>query len=647
MKNSKEINNFSASKNATLKSVVALSAATVLVLSGLVAFSTSADAALKAPFASAICNVTVSAGTGTVAGQLIIGVTPGTTKITFDCDDSTNAAIVAEASLLGAIGTSTVGLAGEADTTALGDFTASSTDTGCPAAAAGMCTVAIFTVPATFSASDAKAVCPPSQVEINDGLFGCALAVATAAEAPVTGAEYLLTYASQTTVPNAPTIAATPAEGVAGGSVKVSDAPSNTGYWWANAIQASQATALGTPATAAPTTCTTGYGNVPAPFLEVNWFAAGTTTPIAGSAAGVTISNDCYDGTTLHGPVLSGTIPIPTGVTIGTTYKVYLCELNVTAYPSNDASAAANCGAAPGGESWIDASFSFTGALGPLAQASPTSGTTLPGTATSVQLNVTGNSGPVSFVTSSPSIAGLTVSSTGLLSSSSSLATGSYTISGTDSDTSGDSGTWTYTLGVGTAQAPLTISSVSGNVGSYLTLATSGGSGTGAVAFSATDGTASGCAVSGKNLSVTSAGTCIVTATKAADTTYLAVTSAPTPVSFSTALVKLSSKNVVLANNAKTLSLEFTCSSPTCSGTLYVTSTVRRRHSTKTETLNLGTAGFHLNRKSAERVTIHLTGAAEAFLEGNPDRPTIYGIVNVTDNLGKKHTYIGRVSLLK
>jgi hypothetical protein len=97
---------------------------------------------------------------------------------------------------------------------------------------------------------------------------------------------------------------------------------------------------------AAPTTCSTGggYGNVPAPFLEVNWFAAASTTPIAGSAAGVSISNDCYDGTTLHGPVLSGTIPVPSTLTVGTTYKAYVCELNITPYPSNDANATTDCG---------------------------------------------------------------------------------------------------------------------------------------------------------------------------------------------------------------------------------------------------------------------------------------------------------------
>ena len=635
-----------------MKSVAATSVAVALSVSGLALFSGAASAAAKKPLVSAVCNLTVSAGTGTIVGSLIAGVTPGSTKITFDCNDSTGAAILAEASILGAIGTTSVSQSGEADTAALGDFTASSTDTGCPAAAAGSCTVAIFTVPATFTAGDAKAVCPPTQAEINDGLIGCALAVATAAAAPVAGAEYVMTYASQTTPPNAPSITATPAEGVAGGTVKVSDAASNTGYWWGNAIQTNQAIALGVAPTAAPASCTSGsaYGDVPAAFLAVNWFAGGSTTAIPGSAAGVTISNDCYDGTTLYGPVLGGTIPVPSAIKVGATYKVYLCELNLTQYPSNDPNSAADCGAAPAGESWIDASFSFNGALGPINQAAPLSGTTSPGTATSVQLNVTGNSGTVSFITSSAPIAGLSVTSTGLVSSSTSLAVGSYTVSGTDSDTSGDSGSWTYTLSVGTAQAPLTITSLSGTLGNFLTLAVSGGSGTGAVTFSVTNGTAGGCAIAGNNLSATSAGTCLVTATKAGDTTYLPVSSSATSVPFSAlSAVKLRTHTLIVSSNTRVVRIVISCGNTSCSGTLSGTFLLKRKAGGATieQSIRFRAVAYHLNRESARSIAIALPGAAIAYLRNNPSRPNNFGLLEVTDNLGKKHSSIGRVSLLK
>ena len=61
-----------------------------------------------------------------------------------------------------------------------------------------------------------------------------------------------------------------------------------------------------------------------------------------------------------------------------------------------------------------------------------------------------------------------------------------------------------------------------------LTLTSAGGAGSGAVTFSVTNGTASGCAIVAGVLSATSAGTCLVTATKAASGDYLSATSSVT-----------------------------------------------------------------------------------------------------------------------
>jgi hypothetical protein len=69
-------------------------------------------------------------------------------------------------------------------------------------------------------------------------------------------------------------------------------------------------------------------------------------------------------------------------------------------------------------------------------------------------------------------------------------------------------------------------------VGTALTLSTGGGSGTGAVTFSVVNGTATGCAISGTSLKVTTAGTCIVTASKASDGNYLVASSVATTVTF-------------------------------------------------------------------------------------------------------------------
>jgi hypothetical protein len=79
-------------------------------------------------------------------------------------------------------------------------------------------------------------------------------------------------------------------------------------------------------------------------------------------------------------------------------------------------------------------------------------------------------------------------------------------------------------------QIPLKITSGPGEVGSLLNLTTFGGSGSGSVSYSVVDGTATGCQVAGHTLMAQSAGTCIVTATKASDSKYSAVASEGTSI---------------------------------------------------------------------------------------------------------------------
>jgi hypothetical protein len=74
-------------------------------------------------------------------------------------------------------------------------------------------------------------------------------------------------------------------------------------------------------------------------------------------------------------------------------------------------------------------------------------------------------------------------------------------------------------------QAPLQITTTRGKVGTALELSTSGGSGTGPVTYTVTNGSAKGCAVSDGFLTSTTAGTCMVTATKGYDLTYLPLSS--------------------------------------------------------------------------------------------------------------------------
>lgn len=93
-------------------------------------------------------------------------------------------------------------------------------------------------------------------------------------------------------------------------------------------------------------------------------------------------------------------------------------------------------------------------------------------------------------------------------------------------------------------QAPLAITNgTTVTYGNTLALTTSGGSGSGAVTFTVTDGTGAA-TVSGGTLTATRAGTVTVTAAKASDGTYAAITSAPvtitiTPASIADAVVTL------------------------------------------------------------------------------------------------------------
>ncbi len=81
------------------------------------------------------------------------------------------------------------------------------------------------------------------------------------------------------------------------------------------------------------------------------------------------------------------------------------------------------------------------------------------------------------------------------------------------------------------SQSTLQVTTTHGVAGTALTLSAVGGSGTGAVTYSVTDGTATGCRVTNGELFAASAGTCLVVATKSASAGYLATSSPATAVS--------------------------------------------------------------------------------------------------------------------
>jgi hypothetical protein len=90
-----------------------------------------------------------------------------------------------------------------------------------------------------------------------------------------------------------------------------------------------------------------------------------------------------------------------------------------------------------------------------LTQTSPTTATVSQGYGYTGQLTVGGATGSVTYTeTPSADSSDVVVTANGGISAAGSLTPGSYAVSGTDSDTSGDSGTWTFTLSVVPTSTP-------------------------------------------------------------------------------------------------------------------------------------------------------------------------------------------------
>jgi len=98
---------------------------------------------------------------------------------------------------------------------------------------------------------------------------------------------------------------------------------------------------------------------------------------------------------------------------------------------------------------------------GSLRQTSPTSGATTPAASSSFtigSLAVSNATGLVTFITTASST-GLSVTNAGAITTTGTLTVGSYTVAGTDTDTSGDTGNWTYTLTVNNPSTTVTFAS--------------------------------------------------------------------------------------------------------------------------------------------------------------------------------------------
>ncbi len=159
---------------------------------------------------------------GTPTNGVVSGITPGA-SVTVECTglpDSTPLVMVEVSPLTGLLPSADD--EDEADTGALGLVTSTSTGTLPPGTA--------FKVPDPFKASDPDGVCPLSAAQVNAGLVGCTLALASFA-----GTSYgnvTLQYSGQT--PEAPSLALGSSSAHAGDQVTVEDG-SGSGNWWGDA----------------------------------------------------------------------------------------------------------------------------------------------------------------------------------------------------------------------------------------------------------------------------------------------------------------------------------------------------------------------------------------------------------------------------
>jgi hypothetical protein len=193
---------------------------------------------------------------------------------------------------------------------------------------------ATITVTATggspgFSALDKKAVCPPTQAQVNAGLTNCVVTVASLAT--TTGLNFgNIIYGTQPT-PHRPTLALTPSHiGKGGGTLTASDkagacptpVKARSRCWWGAALTGAPNAAAGVPGFIVPI-----HGkpasNTLAASPAVYCFKGATAAACSGLPVG-----------TLIGPHLSGTIAYPRSATVGR-HEVVALEPNTTPDPGN------------------------------------------------------------------------------------------------------------------------------------------------------------------------------------------------------------------------------------------------------------------------------------------------------------------------
>ncbi len=167
-----------------------------------------------------------------------------------------------------------------------------------------------------------------------------------------------------------------------------------------------------------------------------------------------------------------------------------------------------------------------------------------------------------------------------------------------------------------TPQATLSIADNTMNVGTTLTLTTTGGSGSGSVTFALVSAGSAGCALSGAVLSPTSSGTCTVSATKAGDGTYGSATTGSVTITVS----KLTQSALTFTTTATMFGTNLTLSTSGGSGTGTVTYSL-----TSAGSAGCSLSGAVLSTSSVGSCTVSATKASDSTYNS-----TTTGTVSIT-----------------
>ena len=154
-----------------------------------------------------------------------------------------------------------------------------------------------------------------------------------------------------------------------------------------------------------------------------------------------------------------------------------------------------------------------------------------------------------------------------------------------------------------TPQATLSIADNTMNVGTTLSLTTTGGSGSGSVTFSLVSAGSAGCALSGAVLSPTSSGTCTVSATKAGDGTYGSATTGSVTITVS----KLTQSALTFTATATMFGTNLTLGTSGGSGTGTVTYSL-----TSAGSAGCSLSGAVLSTSSVGSCTVSATKASDS-----------------------------------